>query len=131
MGPFCFSGVHLLMHRIMCKSKIHRAVVTDADLNYEGSITIDPDLLDAADIRDYEQVQVVNVNNGARFETYAIPGRRGSGDIVVNGAAARLVQKGDLAIIMSFASYDESELKSFEPRVVFVDERNRATAGVP
>jgi aspartate 1-decarboxylase len=119
------------MHRIMCKSKIHRAVVTDADLNYEGSITIDPDLLDAADIRDYEQVQVVNVNNGARFETYAIPGRRGSGDIVVNGAAARLVQKGDLAIIMSFASYDESELKSFEPRVVFVDERNRATAGVP
>jgi len=119
------------MRRTLCKSKIHRAVVTDADLNYEGSITIDPDLLDAADIRDYEQVHVVNVNNGARFETYAIPGRRGSGDIVVNGAAARLVQKGDLAIIMSFASYDESELKAFEPRVVFVDERNRATANVP
>lgn len=113
------------MRRTMCKSKIHRATITDADLNYEGSITIDPDLLDAADIREYEQVHVVNVNNGARFETYAIHGRRGSGDIVVNGAAARLVQKGDLAIIMSFASYDEAELATFEPRIIFVDARNR------
>lgn len=113
------------MRRTMCKSKIHRATITDADLNYEGSITIDPDLLDAADIREYEQVHVVNVNNGARFETYAIHGRRGSGDIVVNGAAARLVQKGDLAIIMSFASYDEAELAAFEPRIIFVDARNR------
>src|SRR4051812_15979246 len=118
------------MRRTMCKSKIHRAMVTDADLNYEGSITIDPELLDAADIRDYEQVQVVNISNGARFETYALPGQRGSGDIIVNGAAARLVQKGDLAIIMSFASYDEAELETFEPRVVFVDQQNRATAGV-
>jgi aspartate 1-decarboxylase len=114
----------------MCKSKIHRATITDADLNYEGSITIDPDLLDAADIREYEQVQVVDIANGARFETYALPGRRGSGDVVVNGAAARLVQKGDLAIIMSFASYDETELETFEPRVVFVDNQNRATADV-
>jgi len=115
------------MRRIMCKSKIHRATITDADLNYEGSITIDPDLLHAADIREYEQVQVVNINNGARFETYAIAGRRGSGDIVVNGAAARLVQKGDLAIVMSFAVFDETEIEHFEPRVIFVDERNRAT----
>jgi aspartate 1-decarboxylase len=114
----------------MCKSKIHRATITDADLHYEGSITIDPELLDAADIREYEQVLVVDVSNGARFETYAIPGQRGSGDIVVNGAAARLVQKGDLAIIMSFASYEESELEAFEPRLVFVDQHNRATADV-
>ena len=115
------------MRRIMCKSKIHRATVTDSDLDYEGSITIDPDLMAAADIREFEQVLVVNVNNAARFETYAIPGRSGSGDIVVNGAAARLVQKGDLAIIMSFASYDEAELTKFEPRIVFVDAKNRAT----
>lgn len=115
------------MRRIMCKSKIHRATVTDSDLDYEGSITIDPDLMAAADIREFEQVLVVNVNNAARFETYAIPGRPGSGDIVVNGAAARLVQKGDLAIIMSFASYDEAELTTFEPRIVFVDAKNRAT----
>jgi aspartate 1-decarboxylase len=112
------------MRRTMCKSKIHRATVTDADLNYEGSITIDSNLLDAADIREYEQVQVVNVNNGARFETYAMPGRAGAGDIVLNGAAARLVQTGDLVIIMSFASYDPSELETFEPRVILVDARN-------
>jgi aspartate 1-decarboxylase len=115
------------MRRIMCKSKIHRATVTDSDLDYEGSITIDPDLMTAADIRGFEQVLVVNVNNAARFETYAIPGRPGSGDIVVNGAAARLVQKGDLAIIMSFASYDDAELANFEPRIVLVDAKNRAT----
>ena len=118
------------MRRILCKSKIHRATVTDADLNYEGSITIDPALLDAAGIREYEQVQVVNINNGARFETYAIAGRRGSGDIVVNGAAARLVQKGDLVIVMSFAMFEDAELGAFEPRVIFVDEKNRATAPV-
>ena len=116
------------MFRTLCKSKIHRATVTDADLNYEGSITVDPDLLDAADIREYEHVHVVNVNNGARFETYAIHGRRGSGDIIVNGAAARLVQKGDLAIIMSFAIYDESEVSAFKPRVIFVSDRNRVSS---
>ena len=113
------------MRRIMCKSKIHRATVTDSDLDYEGSITIDPDLMAAADIREFEQVLVVNVNNAARFETYAIPGRPGSGDIVVNGAAARLVQKGDLAIIMSFAAYDEAELAKFAPRIVFVTADNQ------
>lgn len=113
------------MRRIMCKSKIHRATVTDADLNYEGSITIDPDLLDAADIREFEQVHVVNINNGERFETYAIQGRRGSGDMILNGAAARLVQKGDLVIVMSFAEYDESELKSFEPRMILVGPDNK------
>jgi aspartate 1-decarboxylase len=113
------------MRRIMCKSKIHRATVTDADLNYEGSITIDPVLLAAADIREFEQVHVVNVNNGARFETYAIHGKRGSGEVVVNGAAARLVQKGDLTIIMSFASYEDGELRQFTPRMVFVDAENK------
>lgn len=116
------------MQRTMCKSKIHRATVTDADLNYEGSITIDSALMAAADIREYEQVQVVNVNNGTRFETYAIPGDSGSGAIVVNGAAARLVHRGDLVIIMSFAAYDEAELGNFSPRVVFVDGANRPTA---
>src|SRR3954468_892114 len=113
------------MQRMMCKSKIHRATVTDADLNYEGSITIDPDLLDAADIREYEHVHVANVNNGARFETYAIAGTRGSGQVVVNGAAARLVQKGDLVIIMAYAAFSEEELAGFKPKMVFVDDRNR------
>jgi aspartate 1-decarboxylase len=114
----------------MCKSKIHRATVTEADLNYEGSITIDPELLDAADIREFEQVQVVNINNGERFETYAIPGRRGEAEIIVNGAAARRVQKGDLVIVMGFASFDEAELAGFEPRIVFVDAANHPTAAV-
>jgi aspartate 1-decarboxylase len=114
----------------MCKSKIHRATVTDADLNYQGSITLDTLLLEAADIREYEQVQVVNVNNGARFETYAIAGERGSGAVVLNGAAARLVQPGDRVIIISYASYEEAELAAFHPRLVFVDEANRiAPAG--
>src|SRR3954470_16423606 len=113
------------MRRIMCKSKIHRATVTDADLNYEGSITVDPDLLDAADIREYEHVHVANVNNGARFETYAIAGTRGSGDVVVNGAAARLVQRGDLVIVMAYAGFSEPELEAFSPRLVFVDAKNR------
>ena len=117
--------LEFLMLRTLCKSKIHRATVTDADLNYAGSITVDPDLLDAADIREYEHVHVANVNNGARFETYAIAGKRGSGEIVVNGAAARLVQRGDLVIIMCFSTYDESEARAFTPRLVFVDAANR------
>ncbi len=112
----------------MCKSKIHRATVTDAHLEYEGSITIDPVLLEAADIKLYEQVHVVDVNNGERFVTYAIEGRRGSGDIVVNGAAARLVQTGDLVIIFSYGEYEEAELADFEPRFVFVDGDNRIAA---
>jgi aspartate 1-decarboxylase len=113
------------MRRTMCKSKIHRATVTDANLAYEGSITIDPVLLEAADIKLYEQVHVVDVNNGQRFVTYAIEGRRGSGDIVVNGAAARLVQTGDTVIIFSYGEYDEAELADFEPKFVFVDGDNR------
>lgn len=116
------------MRRTMCKSKIHRATVTDADLDYEGSITIDPLLLEAANIKLYEQVHVVDVNNGARFVTYAIAGRRGSGDVVVNGAAARLVQRGDTVIIFAYAEYDEAELADFEPQFVFVDADNRIAA---
>lgn len=113
------------MQRVMCKSKIHRATVTDANLEYEGSITIDDDLLRAADIREFERVQVANVNNGARFETYAMRGDAGSGQVVLNGAAARLVQPGDRVIIISYASYSEEELVDFEPRLVFVDATNR------
>jgi aspartate 1-decarboxylase len=113
------------MQRTMLKSKIHRATVTDCDLHYVGSITIDPDLLDAADIRDYEQVHVVDVDNGARFETYTIPGARGSGEVVINGAAARLVHSGDTVIVISYATYEASELDRYEPRVVHVDRSNR------
>lgn len=113
------------MRRLMCKSKIHRATVTDADLNYEGSITIDALLLEAADIREYEQVHVVNINNGARFETYTMVGEPGSGAMVLNGAAARLVQPGDRIIVISYAAYDDAELEDYQPRLVFVDEANR------
>jgi aspartate 1-decarboxylase len=108
------------VQRVMLKSKIHRASVTDCDLHYVGSITIDPDLLEAADILDHEQVHVVDVDNGARFETYTIPGRRGSGEICVNGAAARLVHRGDTIIVISYGQYDEAELERYEPRVVHV-----------
>ena len=113
------------MQRTMLKSKIHRATVTGCDLHYVGSVTVDPDLLEAADIRDYEQVHVVDVDNGARFETYTIPGTRGSGEVVINGAAARLVHSGDTVIVISYASYDASELERYEPRVVHVDRSNR------
>jgi aspartate 1-decarboxylase len=113
------------MRRTMCKSKIHRATVTDANLAYEGSITLDPTLMAAADLLAYEHVHVVNIDNGARFETYVIRGESGSGDVVLNGAAARLVQPGDKVIIMSYAAYDEAELEAFEPRVILVDESNR------
>ena len=108
------------MYRTMCKSKIHRATVTGADLNYVGSITIDPVLMEAADLLEYEQVAVVNVNNGARFETYVIPGSEGEGEICLNGAAARLAHPGDKIIIISYAQYDEAELSTYEPRVVHV-----------
>lgn len=116
------------MKRLMCKSKIHRATVTDSNLEYEGSITIDRTLLEAADILEFEQVQVVNLNNGARFETYAIPGERDSGAVVLNGAAARLVQPGDKVIIITYAQFDEAELREFRPRLVFVDADNRVPA---
>jgi aspartate 1-decarboxylase len=108
------------MQRVMLKSKIHRATVTDCDLHYVGSITIDPDLLEAADMLEYEQVHVVDVDNGARFETYTIPGERGSGEMKINGAAARLVHRGDTIIVISYGQYDEAELASYEPRVVHV-----------
>ncbi|MFW5950802.1 MAG: aspartate 1-decarboxylase [Gemmatimonadota bacterium] len=116
------------MRRSMCKSKIHRATVTDANLAYEGSITLDPVLMAAADVVEYEKVQVVNISNGERFETYVITGVEGSGDVVLNGAAARLVQPGDKVIVMSYAHYDEAELEDFEPRLVFVDDHNRIRA---
>src|SRR4051794_32458607 len=113
------------MNRTMLKSKIHRATVTDCDLHYVGSITVDPDLLEAADILEHEQVHVVDVDNGARFETYTIPGERGSGEIKVNGAAARLVHDGDTIIVISYAQYSTTELEHYEPRVVHVDRDNR------
>jgi aspartate 1-decarboxylase len=112
------------MNRTMLKSKIHRCRITDSDLHYVGSITVDEDLLDAADIREFEQVHVVDVDNGARFETYTIAGQRGSGEIKVNGAAARLVHTGDTVIVISYASYSGDELDSYEPRVVHVDADN-------
>jgi len=118
------------MRRTLCKSKIHRAVLTGADVHYEGSITIDRELMDAADLVEYERVQVVNVNNGARLETYVIAGDRGSGAMQLNGAAARLGVVGDHVIVISYAEYEESELAGHEPRKVFVDQRNRVTREV-
>jgi aspartate 1-decarboxylase len=109
----------------MLKSKIHRGTVTGSDLHYVGSITIDQDLLDAADIREHEQVHVVDVDNGARFETYTISGERGSGEICLNGAAARLVHTGDTIIVISYADYEEDDLESYEPRVVHVNRKNQ------
>lgn len=111
----------------MLKSKIHRAVVTQAELDYIGSITVDEELLEAAGIFEYEKVQVVDVNNGSRFETYTIAGERGSGVICLNGAAARCVQKGDRIIIMAYAQLEQSEAKENPPRVVFVNEENKIT----
>ena len=118
------------MHRTMLKSKIHRATVTDADLHYVGSITVDPDLLEAADILEHEQVAVVNVDNGARFETYTIAGERGSGQMKVNGAAARLVHRGDTIIVISYAQYDRAELATYEPVVVHVEAGSNAIIDV-
>ncbi|MFA9272857.1 aspartate 1-decarboxylase [Svornostia abyssi] len=109
------------MLRQMMKSKIHRATVSDCDLHYVGSITVDPDLLEAADILPHELVHVVDVDNGARFETYTIEGTRGSGEMKVNGAAARLVHRGDTIIVISYAQYDREELETYEPRVVHVE----------
>ena len=113
------------------KSKIHRARVTEADLNYEGSVTVDADLLDAADILTNEQVQVLNVMNGERFDTYAIPGPRGSGTVCLNGPAARLAHVGDLVIILTYAAMEREELLRHTPKVVLVDERNRVVYRVP
>lgn len=113
------------MMRIMMKSKIHRATVTQANLDYVGSVTLDTALMEAADLLDGEQVAIVDVTNGARLETYVIPGQRGSGVIGINGAAAHLVQPGDLVIIISYAAMEDVEARGFQPKVVHVDEKNR------
>ena len=113
------------MHIEIMKSKIHRATVTEADLSYIGSITIDEDLMDAANLIENERVDIYNVNSGARFNTYVIKGERGKGDIGVNGAAARMVQKGDLLIIVSYASMDFEEAKTFVPAIVFPTDKNK------
>ncbi len=113
------------MFRLMLRSKIHRATVTDANLEYEGSLTVDPELLEKASILPYEQVHVSNLNNGERFETYVIPGKRGSGEMVLNGPTARRGVKGDKIIVFCYEYFNEDELKTFKPKIVLVDENNR------
>lgn len=113
------------MQRTMLQSKLHRVTVTHAELHYEGSCAIDQDLLDAADIREYQAIDIYNVNNGERFSTYAISAERGSGIISVNGAAARKAAEGDLLIIACFSQYNELELKKYAPKLVYVDGKNR------
>lgn len=113
------------MQRRMMKSKIHRATITSADLHYEGSLTLDTELMAAADLVEHEEIHVVNVNNGARFTTYVIPGPAGSGVVQLNGAAARLGMPGDLAILIAYANVDQAEVPSHRPAVVFVDDDNR------
>jgi len=113
------------MQRTMMKAKLHRVTVTQSELGYEGSCAIDEDLLDAADIREYQQIDIYNVDNGERFTTYAIRGQRGSGMISVNGAAARKCQVGDILIIATYANYSEDEVERFEPCLVYVDGQNR------
>jgi aspartate 1-decarboxylase len=115
----------LAVMRIMMKSKIHRATVTQADLDYVGSVTLDAELMEAADLLEGEQVAIVDITNGARIETYVIPGEPGSGVIGINGAAAHLVHPGDLVIIMSYAVLDDAEARALKPTVVHVDEKNR------
>ena len=115
------------MQRTMLKSKLHRVTVTQAELHYEGSCAIDENLLDAADIREYQQIEIWNVDNGERFTTYAIKAERGTGTISVNGAAARKAAPGDLLIIATFATYNEIELTKYEPDLVYVDAKNRIT----
>lgn len=113
------------MRRTICKSKIHRATVTEAELYYEGSLTLDTALMDAADMLPYEKVQIVNVNNGERFETYLIQGKKNSGIVCLNGPAARLGSVGDEIIIITYGNYDDSELKNFKPKKIFVDKHNK------
>lgn len=118
------------MLRTMMKTKIHRATVTHADLHYVGSVTVDQDLMEAADLLEGEQVCIVDIDNGARLETYVIAGKRGSGVLGINGAAAHLVHPGDLVILIAYGMMDEQELRDYEPKVVFVDERNRRVESV-
>jgi aspartate 1-decarboxylase len=115
------------MQRVMLRAKIHRAIVTQCDLHYEGSCGIDQNLLEAADIREFEKIELYNVNNGERFSTYAIKGKRGSGEISLNGAAARRAHLGDLLIICTFAPMNDAEVEAYVPKIVFVDEKNQIT----
>jgi aspartate 1-decarboxylase len=119
------------MQRTLLKSKIHRATVTGADLHYQGSVSLDPLLMAAADVLPHERVEIYNVTNGERFATYAIPGRPGSGDVRVNGAAAHKARQGDLVILCTYGVYGEDEARRHEPRVVFVDVANRQAAAPP
>ena len=119
------------MRRTMLKSKIHRANVTDADLHYEGSIGIDRDLMDAADLHRFEKIEIYNVTNGERFATYCIPLERGSREIVINGAAAHKASRGDIVILCSYAEYDEAEVERHRARLIYVDETNTITKTVP
>jgi aspartate 1-decarboxylase len=119
------------MQRTLLKSKIHRATVTDANLHYQGSVTVDPLLMKAADLLEWERVEIYNVTNGERFATYAIPGRPGAGEIVINGAAAHKAGAGDVVILATFASYDEAVVRSHRPSLVFVDEQNRILPAQP
>ena len=113
------------MQRTLLKSKIHRATVTDADLHYQGSVSLDPTLMAAADVLPHERIEIYNITNGERFATYAIPGRAGSGDVRINGAAAHKARRGDLVILCTYAAYDDVAARVHEPRVVFVDAANR------
>lgn len=113
------------MERTLLKSKIHRATVTDANLHYQGSVTIDPLLMEAADLLHHERVEIYNVTNGERFATYAIPGKRGAGEIVINGAAAHKATTGDVVILATYATYSDQEARAHKPSLVFVDEKNR------
>jgi L-aspartate-alpha-decarboxylase len=115
------------MQRVLLKSKIHRVTVTEANVDYEGSITVDKELMDAADLIEFEQVHIFNVTNGYRFYTYVIEGKSGSGVICINGAAAHLAREGDTLIVASFAQFDENELKKHKPTLVYVDENNKIT----
>ena len=113
------------MERTLLKSKIHRATVTDANLHYQGSVTIDPLLMEAADLLHHERVEIYNITNGERFATYAIPGRPGAGEIVINGAAAHKAKTGDLVILATYATYSDAEARAHKPSLVYVDDKNR------
>jgi aspartate 1-decarboxylase len=119
------------MQRTMLKSKIHRATVTDADLHYQGSVAIDPELMEAADVLPHERVEIYNITNGERFATYAIPGRPGSGDVRINGAAAHKARRGDLVILCTYANYDEEGAQRHRPTLVFVDAANLQVEAPP
>ena len=119
------------MQRTMLKSKIHRATVTGANLDYQGSVTIDPLLMEAADVLHHERIEIYNVTNGERFATYVIEGTPGRGEVVINGAAAHKARRGDLVILASYAAYDEAEARAHRPQVVFVDEGNRTVPSPP